>query len=54
MRSADRQARLQRAKAIGLIAYSHVLWAEIEANILVHDEEKQLRELSEGAASRSG
>jgi hypothetical protein len=53
MQSADRQARLQRAKAIGRIAYSHALWAEIEANILVDGEEKRLRELSEGAASRS-
>jgi hypothetical protein len=47
MPNADREARLERAKAIGRIAYSHVRWADIEANLPIDGEEKQLRELIE-------
>lgn len=44
---ADRKARLERAKAIGRVAYSHVRWANIFGNMPVDGEEKQLRELTE-------
>jgi hypothetical protein len=45
---ADREARLQRAKAIGRIAYTHVRYAKIFGNMPVDGEEKQLREHEEG------
>jgi hypothetical protein len=45
---ADRQARLERAKAIGRIAYSLVRLEDIQANIPLDGEEKQLREIEEG------
>jgi hypothetical protein len=48
VKQADREARLQRAKAIGCIAYSHVRDAEIFGNVSVDGEEKQLREYDEG------
>jgi hypothetical protein len=48
MHRADREARLERAKAIGRIAYSHVRWADIEANLVIDGEEKHFRELEEG------
>jgi hypothetical protein len=48
MKRADREARLGRAKVIGRIAYSHVRWTDIEANIPIDGEEKQLRELEDG------
>jgi hypothetical protein len=47
-RNADREARLQRAKAIDRIAYSHVRDAKIFGNMPVDGEEKQLREHDEG------
>jgi hypothetical protein len=48
VQQADREARLQRAKAIGRIAYTHVRDAKIFGNIPVDGEEKQLREHTEG------
>jgi hypothetical protein len=47
----DRQARLERAKAIGRVAYVHVRHAKISGNIPVDGEEKQLRELSRGGVA---
>jgi hypothetical protein len=47
MQRADREARLERAKAIGRIAYLHVRGADIFGNISVDGEEKRLRELEE-------
>jgi hypothetical protein len=44
----DRQARLERAKAIGRVAYRLVRDAKIFGNISVDGEEKQLREHEEG------
>jgi hypothetical protein len=54
MQRADREARLERAKAIGRIAYSHVRWADIEANLPIDGKEKQLRELIEQHRDRPG
>ena len=48
MQIADREARLQRAKAIGRIACSHVRGADIFGNLPVDGEEKRLCELEEG------
>jgi hypothetical protein len=47
MQAANRHANLQREKAIGRIACSHVRWKDIEANISIDGEEKQLHELKE-------
>jgi hypothetical protein len=44
---ADCQARLERAKAIGRIAYIHVRDAEIFGNVPLDGEDKQLREHEE-------
>lgn len=45
MKHADREARLQRAKAIGRIAYSRVRNTAIFGNVPINGEEKQLRKL---------
>ena len=47
MQRADREARLERAKAIGRIAYLHVRDAEIFGNIPVDGEEKRLLQLEQ-------
>jgi hypothetical protein len=49
MQRADREARLDRAKAIGRIAYVHVRDEEIFGNNDIDGEEKQFRELAEGS-----
>jgi hypothetical protein len=43
----DREARLQGAKAIGWIAYSHVRWTNIQANVPIEGEEKHFREFED-------
>jgi hypothetical protein len=48
MQRADREARLERAKAIGRIAYSHVRDADIYGNVPIDGEEKRLRTLEDG------
>ena len=47
MKRTDREARLERAKAIGRIAYIHVRDAEIIGNIPFDGEEKRLLQLEE-------
>jgi hypothetical protein len=47
MQRADREARLERAKAIGRIAYAHVRDATIFGNIPVDGEEKRLLQLEQ-------
>jgi hypothetical protein len=47
MPNADREARLERAKAIGRIAYAHVRGADIFGNLPVDGEEKRLLQLEE-------
>jgi hypothetical protein len=47
MQRADREARLERAKAIGRIAYTHVRDATIFGNIPVDGEEKRLIQLEQ-------
>jgi hypothetical protein len=44
MQKADREARLERAKAIGRIAYSHARDGEIFGNMAVDGEVKRLSE----------
>jgi hypothetical protein len=44
---ADREARLERAKAIGRVAYSHARDGKIFGNIMLDGEEKQIRDVEE-------
>lgn len=46
MQAAERQARLERAKATGRVAYRYGRTTKIFGNLAVDGEEKQLRELS--------
>lgn len=53
MRSADRQARLMRAKELGRLAFDALRFEELVGIMTIEDEQKQFREFAQRGLSGS-